>query len=137
MDSGASNMVMPRRMVRNRRAITPSKASRLGVHYVAANNGRIPNEGETRFKFKTNEGHDQDWLFQIAEVNKALGSISYLVDNGYRIVFDKELATGRDISFMQHKATKQTARFRRERNVWILDAVVEDEDQDSPFPRQA
>ena len=138
MDSGAANMVMPRRMVRNRALITPSKASRLGVHYVTANDGRIPNEGETQFKFKTNEGHDQDWLFQIAEVNKALGSISYLVDEGYRVVFDKDMSTGRDISYMLYKANKQTTRFRRERNVWVLDAIIEeDEDRAARFHRHA
>ena len=61
---------------------------------------------------------------QIAEVNKALGSVSYLVDRGYKIVFDKCERTGRDLSSMVHKKTEVATRFRRERNVWVLDAYV-------------
>ena len=49
MDSGAGNTVMPRRMVIRKSAIRESEGSRNGVHYVAANNGRIPNEGEYDF----------------------------------------------------------------------------------------
>ena len=72
VDSGASANVMPRRMVRKQR-IRPSPGSRRGAHYLAANNGRIANEGECDFKFKTVEGHEQNLTFQIAEANKALG----------------------------------------------------------------
>ena len=36
-------------------------------------------------------------------VNKALGSASYLVDNGYRVAFDKDLTTSEDFSYMIHK----------------------------------
>ena len=75
-------------------------------------------------------------VFQIAEVNKALGSISYLVDNGYRVTFDNDAKSGRDISMMVHKETGRATRFRRERNVWILDAIIEEND-DTHFPRRA
>ena len=77
-------------------------------------------------------------VFQIAEVNKALGSISYLVDHGYSVVFDQDLATGKDISRMIHKASGRTTRFRRERNVWVLDVIVEEEPEntDGPFHRR-
>ena len=137
VDSGASANVMPRRMIRKQK-IRPSAGSRRGAHYLAANNGRIANEGECDFKFATVEGHEQCMTFQIAEVNKALGSVSYLVDNGYRVVFDKDEETGHDTSVMTHKKTGVTSRFRRERNIWILDAVVEaDEHTDESFHRQA
>ena len=137
VDSGASANVMPRRMVRRQR-IRPSPGSRRGAHYFAANNGRIANEGECDFKFTTNEGHEKNLTFQIAEVNKALGSVSYLVDNGYRVTFDKDEATGHDISMMFHKATGVTSRFRRERDIWILDALVDEESNtDDSFHRQA
>ncbi len=138
VDSGAANPVMPRRMIKDVSKITPSEASKLGVHYVAANNGRIRNEGETQFKFKTNEGHVHDWKFQIAEVNKALAAISYMVDEGHRVIFDKDLKTGKDMSLMQNKATGQISRFRRERNVWVIDAMVDESDvPDAHFHRHA
>ena len=136
MDSGAANNVMPRRMVRNQSKIRPSPGSLANVHYVAANNGRIPNEGEVDFNFGTNEGGQKMMVLQIAEVNKALGSISYLVDNGYRVTFDNDAKSGRDISMMVHKETGRATRFRRERNVWILDAIIEEND-DTHFPRRA
>ena len=137
VDSGASANVMPKRMIRKQK-IRPSAGSRRGAHYLAANNGRIANEGECDFKFSTIEGHKQCMTFQIAEVNKALGSVSYLVDHGYRVIFDKDEETGHDISVMTHKKTGVTSRFRRERNIWILDAVVEaDEHTDESFHRQA
>ena len=124
-------------MVRKQK-IRPSAGSRRGAHYLAANNGRIANEGGCDFKFATVEGHEQCMTFQIAEVNKALGSVSYLVDNGYRVVFDKDEETGHDISVMTHKKSGVTSRFRRERNIWILDALVDaDEHTDASFHRQA
>ena len=117
MDSGAANNVMPRRMVRHKGKIRPSPASRAGVNYVAANSGRIPNEGEVDFEFITEDGHKECFVMQVAEVNKALGSVSYLVDRGYKVIFDQDEATGKDISLMIHKKSGRVSRFRRERDV--------------------
>ena len=125
VDSGAANNVIPKRLVRGRRDIRPSAMSRRGAHYVAANDGRIANEGEVDFKFQTMEGQDKDWTFQVAEVNKALASISFMVDHGYRVTFDKDEETGHDLSMMLHKASNTITRFRRDRNVWVLDAIVD------------
>ena len=66
-------------------------------------------------------------VMQIAEVNKALGSVSYMIDQGFKVVFDKDLETGKDLSVMIHKASGRVTRFRRDRNVWVLDAYVNDE----------
>ena len=137
IDSGAANNVMPRRMVRNKTKIRPSPSSKRGVHYVAANNGRIPNEGEIDFSFTTSEGNEEEFVVQIAEVNKALGAVSYLVDRGYRVVFDKDTDSGKDISYMMKKETKVTSRFRRDRNIWTLDAYVDQANSDESFHRQA
>ena len=125
MDSGAGNNVMPRRVVIKKSEIRESKGSRRGVHYVAANDGRILNEGEYDLKFSTVEGQEQCLTFQIAEVNKALCAISNLVDNGFRVVFDKNMKTNQDISHMLHKESGVTTRYRRTRNVWVLDAFVD------------
>ena len=78
-------------------------------------------------------------VFQIAEVNKARGSISYLVDHGYTVVFDQDENSGKDLSMMIHKASGRRTRFRRERNVWVLDVIVEEEAEantDEPFHRR-
>ena len=125
MDSGAGNNVMPRRMVIQKSEIRESEGSKNGVHYVAANNGRIPNEGEYDFNFSTIEGTEQCLTFQIAEVNKALCAISNLVDHGFKVVFDKNAKTDQDTSHMLNKETGVITRFRRTRNVWVLDAFVD------------
>ena len=124
VDSGAADNVMPRRFLRGRAKIRPSTASKAGVHYVAASNHRIPNEGEADFEFQTKDGQSLSWLFQIAEVNKTLAAVSALVDAGHRVVFDRDEATGVDTSFVTHKDTGVSIRMRRERNVWVIDAYV-------------
>ena len=124
IDSGAGNSVMPRRMVINKSTIRESAGSRAGVNYVPAGGGKIPNEGEFDLEFKTAEGNAETWTFQVAEINKALGAVSQLVDLGYKVIFDKNLENGQDMSYMTHKATNVTSRLRRERNVWVLDAYV-------------
>ena len=73
----------------------------------------------------------------VAEVNKALGSVSYMTDMGYRVIFDRDEKTGVDMSRMEHKATGRTTRFRREKNIWVLDAYAKDgEIISEPFVRQ-
>ena len=70
VDSGASDPVMPRRMVRGRgNKIRSSQASRAGERYVSATANRIKNEGETDLHFDTEAGQKLNWTFQIAEVN--------------------------------------------------------------------
>ena len=106
-----------------------------GIHYVAANNGRIENEGEAEFDFITNEGNNLSWTFQVAEVNKVLASVSALVDSHHRVTFDKDDKTGTDVSFILDKRTGMQTKMRRERNVWVVDAFV-DENDDPDFAGQ-
>ena len=93
---------------------------------MAASNGRIENEGEAEFDFMTNEGNSLSWTFQVAEVNKVLASVSALVDSNHRVTFDKDEKTGTDISFIMDKRTGMQTKMRRERNVWVVDALVEE-----------
>ena len=109
----------------------------MGVHYVVANGGRIPNEGEADFEFKTKDGKSMSWLFQIAEVKKTLAAVSALVDAGHRVVFDRDENSKLDTSFITHKASGNSLKMRRERNVWVIDAYLEEDegDIDSVFTR--
>ena len=129
---------MPRRFIRGEDKIRPSPASLAGVHYVVANDGRIPNEGEADFEFQTRDGRPMSWLFQIAEVNKTLAAVSALVDTGHRVTFDQDSDTGVDTSFITHKDTGTSIKMRCERNVWVIDAYVENDEvanEDSLFSR--
>jgi hypothetical protein len=126
VDSGAADNVLPRRLLRGNSKVRPSQASRDGVHYVAANGGRIPNEGEADFPFCTREGQSFSWLFQVAEVNKILASVSALVDTGHRVSFDTDDVTGVDCSFITCKKSGESIKMRRDRNVWVIDAFVDE-----------
>ena len=133
VDSGAADNVLPRRILRKWMRVRQSQASRNGVHYVAANGSRIRNEGEVDFKFETKNGDKHSWTFQVAEVNKVLASVSALVDSGHTVTFDKDPATGVDLSRIIHKKTGRSVPMRRERNVWTIDTFVND---DAGFSRQ-
>ena len=130
---------MPRRLLRGRAKVRESEASKMGVHYVVANDGRIPNEGEADFEFQTEDGQHMSWVFQIAEVNKTLASVSALVDDNHRVTFDKDVVTGVDLSFITNKTTGSSIKMRRERNVWVVDAYMEENDMianiEAPFQR--
>ena len=52
MDSGAAASVIPERCVPDH-PVLPSEGSRYGVHYLSANGGRIPNQGEVKLDFLT------------------------------------------------------------------------------------
>ena len=138
VDSGAADNVMPRRMVRKKMKIRSSAASRAGVHYVAASDHRIANEGEVDYAFQTKQGGKHSWTFQVANVNKVLAAVSALVDNNHRVVFDQDMETGTDLSFITNKATNESIRMRRENNVWVIDAYVEadSDNEDESFHRQ-
>ena len=69
-----------------RRVVKRPPGSKRGIHYVAAGNERIPNKGEITFDFESLEGHKESFVFQIAAVNKALGSVAYVVDQAFRVV---------------------------------------------------
>ena len=43
-------------------------------------------------------------------------------------MFEKDDATGVDCSFIVHKGTNESIRMRRDRNVWVIDAFVDEED---------
>jgi hypothetical protein len=117
VDSGAADNVMPRSTLRRWMKVQQSEASRAGVHYVAANRARIANEGEADVEFQDMDGKRHSWVFQVADVNKVLASASAMVNAGHRVVFDRDDATGTDLSFITCKATGESIKMRRDRNV--------------------
>ena len=55
------------------------------------------------------------------------------------MIFDKDDKTGLDISFIVNKKTGVSTKMRREKNVWVVDAWIEEEDPahtDAGFARQ-
>ena len=130
---------MPHRMVRGRgNKIRSCTALRAGVHYVSATANRFKSEGEIYFHLDTEDGHSLSWTIQIAEVHKVLASVSYLVDHNHRVVFDQDLDTSKDVSFITDKTNGEPIKMRRDRNVWVIDAYsVEDPEPVFTRPEQA
>ena len=54
------------------------------------------------------------------------------------MVFDKDMKKDKDLSCMTNKSTGITSRFRRDRNVWVLDAYIKvaDENDVQDFGRR-
>ena len=72
----------------------------------------------------------------MASVNKVLCAVSYLVDNGMKVIFDRDSKTGVDTSHILVKSSGNTIKMKREWNVWTIDAFIEEEDTSSSFVRQ-
>ena len=85
-DSGAVDHVAPRSLAKDT-PVEETKASRMGVHYVAANGSEIKNEGEKRVKAFSDKGLPLNMTWQIAGVKKPLASIGRICDAGNVAVF--------------------------------------------------
>jgi len=94
-DSGAGNHIVNKLDIGayNKR-VEPSPASRAGKGFVAANDHRIPNEGQVTLRLQGEEPDDEvvNSVFQVAEVNRPLMSIGRICDQGHRVCFDSEKA---------------------------------------------
>ena len=79
---------------------------------------------KSELEFQTEEGYDEHIIFQVADVNKPLMSISDRVDHSCRVVFDCDENTGEDISHIYNKRTKKKMRLNRIGKVWVLNCSV-------------
>ena len=61
--------------------------------------------------------------FQVARVIKALGSVSQMVKNGNKLVFNQD-SSGKDMSYIQNKRTNEKIWLRQENGVYVLDLMV-------------
>ena len=62
--------------------------------------------------------HLRRMTFQVAAVNKALGSVSKIVANGNRVVF------AQDGSFIENEWSKDRLWLREDNGVYVLDMLV-------------
>ena len=117
IDSGAAETVMPSDWFPDH-ATQESPGSKDGVFYTTADGTPIYNEGEKTLTMATLDGDQMRRMtFQLAKVNKALGSVSKIVSNGNRVVFDTD-------SFMENKWTGERIWLREDNGVYVLDMRV-------------
>ena len=97
VDPCAGESVIPANEAEN---VPLEDGDRKGCKYEVASGGIIRNIGQRRYAVLTRDGGPPKQLnLQVSEVHKGLLSVIELIDNGHRVVFD------RDLSFIQEKAT--------------------------------
>ena len=123
IDSGAAETVIPTSWFTDH-AIRETEASKSGVYYTTANGVKVYNKGEKTLTMCHFEGSQKrDMTFQVADVNKALGSANKIVRNGNRIVMDLD-DEGHDYSYIESKSTGERLWLREREGVYVLDMLV-------------
>ena len=80
-------------------------AAKEGICYIAADGVEIPNEGELDVAVNTQEGHECQMTWQVADIQKTLLAVPALTKSGHEVVFRKKdgyirnLKSGRTIKF--------------------------------------
>ena len=93
-----------------------TRSYRTATGQVVQDGGEKTIEGVDMF------GHRMSIRFRVADVTKPLLAVAELVDNGYKVVFEKQ--RGRDVSRAEYKATGDAIRFIRRGMVFDLDLAV-------------
>ena len=88
IDSGAAKTVMPTDWFTGHE-LKETEESRGGQFYVCAGGKEIPNYGERTLTLSTLDCSSiRNMTYQVTDVTKALGSVSKIVANGNKVVFD-------------------------------------------------
>ena len=123
VDSGAGETVMPADWL-PAHPVKESPGSQSNEYYTTADGSKVYNEGQKNVFISTPDGkQERAMTFQVAQVHKALGSVSQMVRNGNRVVFDTD-EHGRDISYIMNKKTQDYIPMRVENGVYVIDVVV-------------
>lgn len=98
-------------------AVQPSEGSLKGKGYVAANGGRITNDGEVEVNMVAPNQQRIRSKFQVAKVSRPLMSIARICDQGNTVLFNKEHAivrtsTGRELTRFDRKGMLYLIKFR-------------------------
>ena len=104
--------------------VQESPGSRNKEYYTTADGSRVYNEGQKSVIISTLDGNQERAMtFQVAQVHKALGSVSQMVKKGNRVIFDMD-EEGRDVSHITNKQTQENIPMRLENGVYVIDFVV-------------
>ena len=135
VDSGAGETVLPSSWLPEH-PTEESVGSKNNDYYVTADGSRVYNEGKKEVTISSVDGGKvRDMTFQVANVQKALGSVSQMVRRGNRVVFDRD-DNGKDLAYIENKRSKERMYMRQEKGVYVLDVLVAPP-VTKPFGRQA
>ena len=109
--------------------IQESPGSKAGSCFVAANGERIPNRGEVKLDMKAGNVPICS-TFQVSKISKPLWSVGKLCDAGYRVEFQKGLAT------VTHESTgKVVSTFPRQQGLYVGKLQLRCQPAHTSFPR--
>ena len=117
IDSGAANHVAGPEDVEGF-PILPSRASKKGLGFVAANGATIPNLGEAKVGMKEPGGRSINSIFQVAEVSRPLYSVSRICDEGCGVHFCASHAT-------VTKGGVEIAKFPRQNGLYVTEMTLQ------------
>ena len=127
IDSGAIDTVAPKEVAASF-PVRRTKASRMGMGYVAANGNRIENHGERLVQGFTDDGTGIAMAMHVTDVKRTLGSVYRMNQAGNRVVLDG------DESYMVHKKsgivtpiTVENGKFLF--NIWIENSTKDEKDE--------
>jgi hypothetical protein len=123
IDSGAGETVIPNNwFIAHPTVLSPGSMAK--DFYTTADGTEVYNEGQKQLLMCTPDGRSsRKMTFQVAAVNKALGSVSQIVDSNHRVTFDCD-EYGRDISHIENKNSGEKMWLRRVNGVYVLDMLV-------------
>ena len=113
VDSGATETVVGENMIKGVET-KPGEATRRGVQYEVASGDLIPNLGEKNFLAYGEQGQARAIKAQVCDVNKALLSVSRMVQAGNTVVFSK---SG---SYVEDEQTGERIPLREQGGMYML-----------------
>ena len=128
MDSGCGCSVAPPGMCPTY-PIAESEGSKRGQEFVSASEDTVPNLGEQRLQVQLDNGEESMFKYQIADVSRALNSITEICDSGHPD-YGHHVVFGRSGGMIVNLETGQQTHFGRDKNIYCLDYWVK------PFHRQ-
>ena len=129
VDSGAVDTVCPPDTLDQ---IEPDLSGATKDGFTVADGSTIPNLGAKAGVMATKEWSNLKGVsFQIAPVHKTLLSVSQMVDNNHRVVFDD------DWSYLEDKATGEKTTLVRRNGLFVLQAWVRPRNDSPPNPKKS
>ena len=131
LDSGAGDHVAGREQV-GKSSVRPSRGSERGAHFVDAGGNRIQNQGESQLHMLEPGGKTIKSTFQVADVTRALYSVSKICDEGCEVYFTATEA-------VVTKNGVVVTKFGREGGLYCAEMQIKDEPGNgdaSPFVGQ-
>ena len=131
MDSGAAENVGPPTMAPTVPTLD-SPGSLRGQAYIAAGGERIPNLGQQTLNVTTNEYHEGQAIYQIAEVTRPLTAVGTTCDKGNLVVY------GQHGGCIYNLESGMQTHFTRRGGIYELDLWIRtsNSDQNQGFPWQ-